>query len=878
MDKLYNLMNWRNIEGVVYSDIDNPSTVLGPKQVKGGNLVCTFVPDATRVSIKVDGVKKTYPMELMDDAGYYAVLLPRTVKGKYKISAEYADGLVNEYYDAYAFTPSTPIEVFKKFNAGICYDIYDYLGAHKATIDGVSGYTFAVWAPFALRVSVVGDFNAWDGRRHMMNKVEDTGVFTLFIPEVKEGELYKFEIRKKDGTLVMKADPYANASQKRPETASITSDLDGFSWNDDAWIKSRENKEPLKEPLSIYELHLGSWKKPKQQDVDPREDYYNYKELAPMIAEYVKDMGYTHIELMPIMEYPFDASWGYQVTGYYATTSRYGTPKDFMYFMDYMHKEDIGVILDWVPAHFPKDMFGLAVFDGTCLYEHENPIQANHPDWGTLIFNYGRPEVSNFLIANAFFWVKKFHIDGIRMDAVASMLYLDYGKQNSQWIPNIYGGNENLEAVEFFKHLNSQFKKQCKGALLIAEDSSAWPKITGYVEDEDGLGFDFKWNMGWMNDFLAYMQCDPYFRKNNYNQLTFSMIYQYSENFCLVFSHDEVVHGKKSMFSKMAGQTDDEKYANLRAAYAYMMTHPGKKLIFMGQDFAQRGEWNEEESLPWDCLEDERCKQVNDFVKDLNKMYKSQPALYQLDSDVDGFSWVNCVSSVNSTVSFVRQGIDEGETLLVICNFDTISYKEFIVGVPKPGKYKEILNSDDTKFGGSGLVNGRVKSSKSAAYDGRENSITISLPALSVVVLKYAGPLPTPKKKAVGIEVKGRSDVIATKSSAKSKIALALEKEIAKADAIREREEKKNIEKIIKKPVARKTVAKSGAATETAKTKTTAATEKKATTAKDTAVTGTKAMAAKKTTTVKKATPAKKTTTSEKATSTKRVTKPKTTK
>ena len=757
-DKLYKLMDWRNIEGVLYADIDNPKVVLGPREVKGGCLIQVLVPDAVEVSIKYDNDKNVYQMEEVEEGGYYAVLISQKVKGVYKVIAKYADGTVYEFYDPYQFTPDIPLAQLKKFNAGINYEVYKYLGAHPANIDGVKGYTFAVWAPNAMRVSVVGDFNMWDGRRNMMDRVEDTGVFTTFVPGLKGGELYKYEIKKCDGQNVLKADPYGFASQNRPETASVTCDIEGFRWSDNQWLKKREKINPSEMPLSVYEVHLGSWKKPApeiitnedgtQYEADSAGMFYNYRELAPILCDYVKEMGYTHIELMPVMEHPFDGSWGYQVTGYYAATARYGTPEDFMYFMNYMHSKDIGVILDWVPAHFPRDAFGLANFDGTCLYEYADPRQGTHPHWGTLIFNYGRPEVSNFLIANAMFWAKEFHADGIRMDAVASMLYLDYGRNAGEWVANMYGGKENLEAVEFLKHLNSQMKEQCKGTLLIAEESTAWTAVTGDVE-HDGLGFDFKWNMGWMNDFTSFMRCDPFFRKNNYNQLTFSMLYQYSEDYMLVFSHDEVVHGKNSMISKMPGDNDRLKFANLRAAYGYMMTHPGKKLLFMGQEFASYREWSEERELDWPSLNDPKHKQVADFVKALNKLYTSEPALYEQDDIPHGFEWMNCNNPEESTVSFVRRGKTKGDEILVVCNFDTIHHQEFTIGVAK-GKYKEILNSDDVKFGGNGLTNPRMVTTKKIKWDGRPDSITIQLAPLSVAIFKYTAVEEKPKapKKA----------------------------------------------------------------------------------------------------------------------------------
>lgn len=785
-DKLYKLMDWRNIEGVLYADIDSPKLVLGPRDVKNGCLIQAFVPDAVEAYVQYDEEKTEHRMEKIEDEGYFAVLLSQKRKGVYKIIAEYADGSMYEYYDPYQFTPDIPLQQLKKFNAGINYEVYKYLGAHPANIDGVKGYTFAVWAPMAARVSVVGDFNFWDGRRHMMERVEDTGVFTIFIPGLKGGELYKYEIKKSDGQNILKADPYAFYAQKRPETASVLCDIEGFRWSDSQWLKKRENNNAAEMAMSIYEVHLGSWRKPAaeivdldgestQVETDSSSLFYNYRELAPLLCDYVKDMGYTHIELMPVMEHPFDGSWGYQVTGYYAPTARYGTPEDFMYFIDYMHSHDIGVILDWVPAHFPKDAFGLARFDGTCLYEHLDPRQGEHPHWGTLIYNYGRPEVSNFLIANALFWVKEYHADGIRMDAVASMLYLDYGKNDGQWVANIYGGHENLEAVEFLKHLNFQMKKQCKGAIVIAEESTAWAAVTGDVEN-DGLGFDLKWNMGWMNDFTSYMRCDPYFRKNNYNQLTFSMLYQYSEDYILVFSHDEVVHGKGSMISKMPGEKEKTRFANLRATYGFMMTHPGKKLLFMGQEFASYREWSEERELDWKSLEADKHKQTADYVKALNKLYTSTPALYEQDDVPNGFEWMNCNNPDESTVSFIRRA-KNGDMVLVVCNFDTIQHEEFTIGVPK-GKYKEILNSDDIKFGGSGFVNSRVKATKKVRADGRPDSVTIRLAPLSVAIFKYTA---VEEKEKAPVEKKATAKAVETKEADAKKT--AAKKRVPKTEA-----------------------------------------------------------------------------------------------
>ncbi|MBQ6660649.1 MAG: 1,4-alpha-glucan branching protein GlgB [Lachnospiraceae bacterium] len=733
-DTLYKLMNWPEIEAIVYSEHDNPHQVLGVHSTKYGKLYTAFDPNAETAVLILDanGKLEEIPMEKVDEGGFFACLAS---EGRYRFRFTYPGG-ERVCEDAYRFEPQISEQDCREFNAGIHYTIYEKLGAHPMKIDGVSGTYFAVWAPFALRVSVVGDFNHWDGRLYPMRRLGGSGIFELFIPDVVAGDLYKFELKAKGGLTYLKADPYANAAELRPGTASRVADLRNFEWTDGEYMKDREEIDFKASPMSVYEVHLGSWKKPEEQNGS----FYNYRELAVMLAEYVKKTGYTHIELMPLMEHPLDASWGYQVTGYYAVTSRYGTPEDFMFFVDYMHKQGIGVILDWVPAHFPRDTFGLSNFDGTCLYEHQDPRKGSHPHWGTLIFNYGRPEVSNFLIANALFWLEKYHVDGIRMDAVASMLYLDYGKSDGEWVANMYGGNENLEAIELLKHLNSIAKKRVPGALMIAEESTAWPKITGDLNDE-GLGFDFKWNMGWMNDFTTYMRQDPLFRRGCHGLLTFSMIYAYSENFILVLSHDEVVHGKGSMLGKMPG-TYEEKFANLRVAYCFMMCHPGKKLLFMGQDMAQLAEWNEEKSLEWhlltDPVEGDRDGTLNakihTMVKDLNELYVSHPALYKLDQDPDGFEWMSCLDADHSIVTFVRKTENPEESLFVVCNFTPVVYEKQSVGVPFPGKYKEIFNSDSVHYGGSGHVNARLKQSKEERVDGRDNSIQITLPPLGCAI------------------------------------------------------------------------------------------------------------------------------------------------
>lgn len=748
---LYDMMDWAGIEELVYSEANDPRRLLGAHVVKEGLLIQAFIPNAKEMSVKLGKAK--FPMEMADEAGFFAALIEdKRELEHYKFTAVYENGDTEEFEDPYSYKFHSRFkeEDLKQFEAGIYYRSYEKLGAHPVTEGGVKGVHFAVWAPEAMRVSVVGNFNFWDGRRHQMTKLGKSGIFELFIPGLKPGEIYKFEIKTKAGDPMLKADPYGNFSELRPDTASVVWDLGQYKWSDKEWMDKRGKGNDKEKPMSIYEVHLGSWmQKPVAVDEDGKEingsQFYNYKEIAEKLAAYVKEMGYTHVELLPVMEHPLDASWGYQVTGYYAPTSRYGTPDDFKAFMDHMHNEGIGVILDWVPAHFPRDAHGLAAFDGTCLYEHRDPRQGSHPHWGTLIYNYGRPQVSNFLISNALFWAKEYHADGIRMDAVASMLYLDYGKNAGEWVANIYGGHENLEAVEFLKHLNSIFHKEVKGAVLIAEESTAWPQITGDVK-EGGLGFDYKWNMGWMNDFLGYMQCDPYFRNQHYGELTFSMLYAYSENFVLVFSHDEVVHGKGSMAGKMAGDTQEKKFANLRAAYGFMMGHPGKKLLFMGQDYGQMDEWNENASLQWGLLEYPIHKGMQDYMKALNQLYKTQPALYELDYEPEGFEWINCTYNDENIAIFIRRSRKKEETLLFVCNFVPVAHEKFRVGVPFAGKYKEILNSDAVSFGGSGMVNPRMKTSRKEEWDGRDNSITINLPPLGVCVFQCTPVEEAPKK------------------------------------------------------------------------------------------------------------------------------------
>ena len=616
------------------------------------------------------------------------------------------------------------------FGEGTHYQIYDKLGAHPKNYKGKDGFYFAVWAPHAAAVSVVGDFNNWDPDADPMKVLETSGIYEAFIPGLKEGELYKFAITTQSGKVLFKSDPYAFGSEYRPGTASITRDISGFHWKDNTWMAKRETQDLTTSPLSIYEVHLGSWRKANREEKD---GYYTYIEAAHELAAYVKDMGYTHVELMGIAEHPYDGSWGYQVTGYYAPTSRYGTAAEFMYFVNYMHKHGIGVILDWVPAHFPKDAHGLADFDGQALYEYADPRKGEHPDWGTKVFDYSRNEVSNFLIANALYWIEQYHIDGLRVDAVASMLYLDYGRTPGNWVPNQYGENKNLEAIEFFRHLNSVVNKQGHGAAVIAEESTAWPLVT-HDPKEGGLGFTFKWNMGWMHDFLEYMKLDPYFRKFNHNKMTFGMTYATSENFILVLSHDEVVHLKCSMINKMPGIYED-KFANLKVGYTFMMGHPGKKLLFMGQDFGQFHEWDEKVALDWYLADEPLHKDLQDYCRDLLHLYKKYPACYSQDYDWKGFQWINANDADRSIFSFVRYSATGRQNLLFVCNFTPVSRPDYRVGVPKSGNYTLILDETHGSYkAGDQKI---VFKAKKSECDGQPYSIAYPLPAYGTAIFRF---------------------------------------------------------------------------------------------------------------------------------------------
>ena len=740
MDKtLYDLMDWAGIEEIVYSEAANPHRMLGAHMTPEGMLVQAFIPTARDITVKLSATGKQYQMEMADETGFFAALIPRKTLADYTLLVFYDNGTLSEIHDPYSFAPQFTESDLKKFEAGVHYSIYNKMGAHPMTVKGVSGVYFAVWAPEAMRVSVVGDFNLWDGRRSQMRRLGDSGVFEIFIPELKKGAVYKYEIKFKNGDPALKADPYANYAELRPNTASIVWDLDEYKWNDQDWMKKRAALDTKTAPMSIYEVHLGSWmRKPTEVDKRGREivgsEFYNYREIAVKLAEYVKEMGYTHVELLPVMEHPLDASWGYQVTGYYAPTSRFGTPDDFMYFMDYLHGQGIGVILDWVPAHFPRDAWGMAQFDGSCLYEHKDPRQGAHPHWGTLIYNYGRREVSNFLVGNALYWIERFGIDALRVDAVASMIYRDYSRKEGEWVPNEYGGRENLEAIEFLRNTNRVLGEQTPGAVTMAEESTDFAGVSR-PSSTGGLGFWFKWNLGWMHDTLDYMKLDPIYRRHHHDKMTFGMLYNYTENFVLPLSHDEVVHGKKSILDRMPGDAW-QKFANLRAYYGWMFAFPGKKLLFMGNEFAQGREWNHDGSLDWHLLEggDNWHHGVQRLVRDLNHTYRHHKALHELDFDPYGFEWLVVDDHERSVFVFVRRD-KAGNEIIVASNFTPVPRHGYRFGINQPGRWREELNTDSMHYHGSNTGNGGIVESEAIASHGREHSLSITLPPLATVWL-----------------------------------------------------------------------------------------------------------------------------------------------
>lgn len=711
-NKLYNMMNWPKIEEIIYSECDDPHTLLGPKAVGSAvTLLQTFCPGAVKAEVEIEGKKKTYSCEVADEDGFFACLLPISLKNlpMYTYCFTMADKSLVRRKDAYRFAPVITKEDTERFKFGVHESVYELLGAHPMTIDGIRGTHFAVWAPNALRVSVVGDFNHWDGRIHQMRRLWDSGIFALFVPDAFPGDNYKFELKLKGGMTYLKADPYGNEAQPRPDNASVITNLSGFDWSDAAFLKQRADAGE-NTPISICEVNLGAFLKEKA----------NYRVIARELIPYLRETGFTHVELMGVLEYPEDGSLGYRVSGYYAPTARYGSPKDFMFLVNELHKEGIGVIIDWVPSGFACDDNGLSFFDGTGLYEHKDPRQGYHAGLGTATFQYGRPQVQNFLMANALFWAEKYHVDGLRLDAVSNMLYLDYGKQHGEWLPNMYGGNENLEAWEFLRKLNDLMKKRFPGVLTIASEEAAAPMVTVPTE-EGGLGFALKWNNGFVQDYLEYIGQDPIFRRFHHNTLTFSMVYQYTENFLTAFSHETLQEGMSSLLDKMPGEKENQ-LANLRLTLAYQFVHPGKKLLYCG------GETGEE-------LE-EADKGLKALLKRLNDLYRTAAPLYESDNEAGGFTWLNSIGAKEGILSFARNS-SKGETLLIVANFSGIPM-EAVTGVPEAGKFKELLNTDDVAFGGSGIVNVRAKHTKAKERDGFENSLSIKLAPLSLSVLQYS--------------------------------------------------------------------------------------------------------------------------------------------
>ena len=714
-------------ENIVSCKCHDPFEFLGLHYQKENSIIRVYDPHAIKVHIILKNELKEIEAIKIDQRGLYIAEIKRKIYNRdYKLRIFYPDSMIVTS-DVYSFLPVISDYDLYLFNEGKNRFIFKYLGAHELTHDGIKGVNFAVWAPNAKGVSVVGNFNNWDGRRHQMRVRGSSGVWELFIPNIKEGELYKFEIRTKEGPIT-KIDPYGFFFEKRPKNANIVFDVTNknFNWNDEKWIKNKWKMNRIESPILIYEVHLGSWK-------NKNGDFLNYRELAHSLTDYVKKLGFTHVELLPVMEHPLDESWGYQVTGYYAPTSRYGNPEDFIYFVDYLHQNNIGVILDWVPAHFPTDLFGLARYDGTALYEHEDPKKGFHPDWNTYIFNYGRNEVKNFLISNAIYWFENYHVDGLRIDAVASMLYLDYSRKPGEWIPNIYGGNENLEAISFLQELNTVCYEMFGDIMMIAEESTAWPNVTKPIYI-GGLGFGYKWNMGWMNDTLSYMKLDPIYKKYHHNNITFSIFYAFSENFILPLSHDEVVHEKGSLINKMPGD-EWQKFANLRLLFTYMWTHPGKKLLFMGGEFAQWKEWDFKKELDWFLLKNEKHKKIQKMIMDLNKIYKENPEFYELDYSYSGFKWIDCNDNENSVISFFRYD-KNGDYSIIVCNFTPVVRYNYRIGVSDLTEYFELFNSDSEFYGGSNVGNlGKIKAEK-VKFHGFDYSISLTLPPLAAIILK----------------------------------------------------------------------------------------------------------------------------------------------
>jgi len=733
------------IEEIVNAEHSDPFHILGAHPVETGSVsgkpkmgiaIRAFLPEAQHAWVVPDTeASSPLPMELLHRDGFFQALLKdRQEPFPYQLRVVTHEGQTLQFPDPYVFPPLLTEFDLYLMGEGSHYQKYEKLGAHQREVNGVAGLHFAVWAPNAKRVSVIGDFNRWDGRRHPMRVRGATGIWEIFIPGLGGGTLYKFEIKSRfNNFLTQKSDPYGFYFERSPKTASIAHDLNQYAWQDQQWMEQRPNKNWLEAPLSIYEVHLGSW----MRATGDGNRYLTYKELADQLIPYVIQMGYTHIELLPIMEHPFDGSWGYQTIGYFAPTSRFGTPEDFMAFIDCCHQRGIGVLLDWVPAHFPKDGHGLGYFDGTNLYEHADPRLGEHRDWGTLIFNYGRNEVRNFLLSNALFWLGKYHLDGLRVDAVASLLYLDYSRRPGEWIPNRYGGNENLEAIEFIKKFNELAHHYYPGVLTVAEESTAWPAVSRPVY-LGGLGFSLKWNMGWMNDILLYFSKDPIHRKFHHNNLTFGLMYAFTENFVLPLSHDEVVHGKGSLLSKMPGLYLEDKFSNLRLLYGYMYGHPGKKLLFMGGELGQWREWNHDEGLDWSLLQWEPHRRLQQFVRDVNQLYRSQPSLYEVDFHYSGFEWIDFHDTDHGIVSFLRRAKNPEEFIVFVCNFTPMVQHGYRMGVPAPGYYVEVLNSDAAVYGGRNFGNAGGLPAEATPWQGRPYSVNLTVPPLGVLVLKVA--------------------------------------------------------------------------------------------------------------------------------------------
>ena len=712
---------------------DSPHNILGAHPVSAGGepgvVVRAYHPAATGIDCIPDGGAPLAMQRV--EAGLFAVFIPRaTLPLRYTLRFQFAGGSTWERDDPYRFLPTIGDIDLHLFNEGTHRRLWDMLGAHPRTMDGAAGVSFAVWAPNAKRVSIIGEFCGWDGRIFPMRQLGASGVFELFVPGLVAGTLYKYEILTRDGLPRVKTDPVAFKMEQAPQTASIVVDLERYEWRDDLWMKTRRDGNPLREPMLIYEVHLGSWARVPEDN----NRSLTYREIAPKLVEHVKALGFTHIELLPIMEHPFAGSWGYQVTGYYAPTSRFGSPDDFKFFVDACHQADIGVILDWVPAHFPKDDFALRQFDGTALYEHQDPRLGEHPDWGTLIFNYGRNEVRNFLVANALYWLDEFHADGLRVDAVASMLYLDYSREPGQWLRNRYGGRENLEAIDFLRQMTETVRLEQPGCITIAEESTAWPGVTKPVS-EGGLGFTFKWNMGWMHDTLKYFQEDPLYRRWHQDTLTFAMMYEYSEHFIMPLSHDEVVHLKKSLLEKMPGD-DWQKLANLRSLLAYQYTRPGKSLLFMGTELAQATEWNHDSSLDWHLVNEPRQRGLLQFMRDLGRVYNERAPLWRRDHDPEGFSWIDVADRDNSVISYVRR--DGSDHVVVVLNLTPVPREEYVIGAPAAGSYVQLLSSDDAIYGGSGYRTREVVETERAPMHGYQQSMRLTLPPLGAVVLAPA--------------------------------------------------------------------------------------------------------------------------------------------